>query len=158
MQNAAEEGLTEMTVDVQNADTAVQAENAASGTETDVSTETAGSEQTEEEELGRTALVADVNDYLYVRASADADAEIVGKLYKGDVAEIQEEGSGWTHVASGNVDGYVNNDYCVTGTEALATHSRILIQRQRFLPMDFVSEAKRMRMLPLSQQFPRELP
>ena len=116
--DAAEEGLTEMTVDVADADTAVQAENAASGTETDVSTETAGSEQTEEEELWQNRLMADVNDYLYVRASADA--EIVGKLYKGDVAEIQEEGSGWTHVASGNVDGYVNNDYCVTGTEALA--------------------------------------
>ena len=109
-----------MTVDVADADTAVQAENAASGTETDVSTEIADSEQTEEEELWQNRLMADVNDYLYVRASADADAEIVGKLYKGDVAEIQEEGSGWTHVASGNVDGYVNNDYCVTGTEALA--------------------------------------
>ena len=118
--DAAEEGLTEMTVDVADADTAVQAENAASGTETDVSTETADSEQTEEEELWQNRLMADVNDYLYVRASADADAEIVGKLYKGDVAEIQEEGSGWTHVASGNVDGYVNNDYCVIGTEALA--------------------------------------
>ena len=113
----AEGGLTEMSADV---DTAVQAENAASDTETDVSTETAGSEQTEEEEIWQNRLMADVNDYLYVRASADADAEIVGKLYKGDVAEIQEEGSGWTHVASGNVDGYVNNDYCVTGTEALA--------------------------------------
>lgn len=116
----AEGGLTEMSADVADADTAVQAENAASGTETDVSTETAGSEQTEEEALWQNRLMADVNDYLYVRASADADAEIVGKLYKGDVAEIQEEGSGWTHVASGNVDGYVNNDYCVTGTEALA--------------------------------------
>lgn len=116
----AEGGLTEMSADVEDADTAVQAENAASGTETDVSTETADSEQTEEEELWQNRLMADVNDYLYVRASADADAEIVGKLYKGDVAEIQEEGSGWTHVASGNVDGYVNNDYCVTGTEALA--------------------------------------
>ena len=116
----AEGGLTEMSADVEDADTAVQAENAASDTETDVSTETAGSEQTEEEELWQNRLMADVNDYLYVRASADADAEIVGKLYKGDVAEIQEEGSGWTHVASGNVDGYVNNDYCVTGTEALA--------------------------------------
>lgn len=109
-----------MSADVADADTAVQAENAASDTETDVSTETAGSEQTEEEALWQNRLMADVNDYLYVRASADADAEIVGKLYKGDVAEIQEEGSGWTHVASGNVDGYVNNDYCVTGTEALA--------------------------------------
>ena len=116
----AEGGLTEMSADVADADTAVQAEDAASDTETDVSTETAGSEQTEEEALWQNRLMADVNDYLYVRASADADAEIVGKLYKGDVAEIQEEGSGWTHVASGNVDGYVNNDYCVTGTEALA--------------------------------------
>lgn len=116
----AEGGLTVMSADVADADTAVQAENAASDTETDVSTETADSEQTEEEELWQNRLMADVNDYLYVRASADADAEIVGKLYKGDVAEIQEEGSGWTHVASGNVDGYVNNDYCVTGTEALA--------------------------------------
>ena len=116
----AEGGLTEMSADVADADTAVQAENAAFDTETDVSTETAGSEQTEEEALWQNRLMADVNDYLYVRASADADAEIVGKLYKGDVAEIQEEGSGWTHVASGNVDGYVNNDYCVTGTEALA--------------------------------------
>ena len=116
----AEGGLTEMSADVEDADTVVQAENAASDTETDVSTETAGSEQTEEEALWQNRLMADVNDYLYVRASADADAEIVGKLYKGDVAEIQEEGSGWTHVASGNVDGYVNNDYCVTGTEALA--------------------------------------
>ena len=84
----------------------------------DASTE--DSAQTEEEQIWQNCLMADVNDYLYVRASADADAEIVGKLYKGDVAEIQEEGSGWTHVASGNVDGYVNNDYCVTGTEALA--------------------------------------
>ena len=116
----AEGGLTEMSADEADADTAVQAENAASDTETDVSTETAGSEQTEEEALWQNRLMADVNDYLYVRASADADAEIVGKLYKGDVAEIQEEESGWTHVASGNVDGYVNNDYCVTGTEALA--------------------------------------
>ena len=116
----AEGGLTEMSADVADADTAVQAENAAFDTETDVSTETAGSEQTEEEALWQNRLMAEVNDYLYVRASADADAEIVGKLYKGDVAEIQEEGSGWTHVASGNVDGYVNNDYCVTGTEALA--------------------------------------
>lgn len=118
--DSIEEGLTETAAETADADTAAQAEDAASGTETDVSTETAGSEQTEEEELWQNRLMADVNDYLYVRASADADAEIVGKLYKGDVAEIQEEGSGWTHVASGNVDGYVNNDYCVTGTEALA--------------------------------------
>ena len=83
----------------------------------DASTE--DSAQTEEEQIWQNCLMADVNDYLYVRASADPDAQIVGKLYKGDVAGIQETGDAWTHVASGNVDGYVNNDYCVTGTEAL---------------------------------------
>lgn len=41
-----------------------------------------------------------------------------GKLYKGDVAEIAETGDTWTHVESGNVDGYVKNSYCVTGSEA----------------------------------------
>ena len=37
---------------------------------------------------------------------------------KGDVAEITEAGDTWTHVESGNVDGYVKNSYCVTGSEA----------------------------------------
>ena len=86
-----------------------------------VSEDTAGdadSEETSTEEDWGTRLMADVNDFLYVRASADPDSEIVGKLYKGDVADIEEAGSEWTHVSSGNVDGYVNNDYCVTGTEA----------------------------------------
>lgn len=46
------------------------------------------------------------------------NAAVVGKLYKGDVAEIAETGDTWTHVESGNVDGYVKNSYCVTGSEA----------------------------------------
>ena len=65
-------------------------------------------------------LMADVDEFLYVRASGDADAEIIGKLYKGDVADVVENGDTWTHVVSGDVDGYVNNDYCVSGEDALA--------------------------------------
>lgn len=87
--------------------------------EAEVSTDGTENSTTEEAAVWENRLMADVNDFLYVRASADPDSEIVGKLYKGDVAEIQEAGSEWTHVSSGNVDGYVNNDYCVTGTEAL---------------------------------------
>ena len=64
--------------------------------------------------------MADVDEFLYVRASGDADAEIIGKLYKGDVADVVESGDTWTHVVSGDVDGYVNNDYCVSGEDALA--------------------------------------
>ena len=62
--------------------------------------------------------MADVDDFLYIRESGDENAAIVGKLYKGDVAEITEAGDTWTHVESGNVDGYVKNSYCVTGSEA----------------------------------------
>lgn len=83
------------------------------------SEDTANAENTEDAEW-QNRLMADVNEYLYVRASGDADAEIVGKLYKGDVADVVESGDTWTHVVSGDVDGYVNNDYCVSGEDALA--------------------------------------
>lgn len=87
-----------------NADESAQAENEA--------------ELTEEEQLWENRLMAEVNEFLYVRASADENAEIVGKMYKGDVAEIVETGDEWTHVTSGNVDGFVSNDYVVAGQEA----------------------------------------
>ena len=75
---------------------------------------------TEEEIAWQNRLMAEVEEFLYVRAAGDGEAAIVGKLYKGAVAEIVEAGDTWTHITSGNVDGYVNNDYCVFGQEALA--------------------------------------
>ncbi len=74
----------------------------------------------EEELLWENRLLPEVNEFLNVRESADENAPIIGKLYKGDVAEIVETGESWTHIVSGNVDGYVRNDYCVFGQEALA--------------------------------------
>lgn len=71
-----------------------------------------------EEQDWQNRLMADVNEFLYIRADGDENAEVVGKLYKGAVAEIVETGDGWTHIVSGNVDGYVKNDYCVTGEDA----------------------------------------
>lgn len=73
----------------------------------------------EEELAWQNRLLADVQEFLYVRAAGDENAEIVGKLYKGDVAEIVERGDVWTHIVSGNVDGYVLNSYCVLGTDAM---------------------------------------
>lgn len=77
-------------------------------------------EELSEEELAwQNRLMADVEEFLYVRAAGDENAEIVGKLYKGAVAEIAEAGDTWTHIVSGNVDGYVNNEYCVFGQDAM---------------------------------------
>jgi cytochrome c556 len=47
---------------------------------------------TEEEEEWQDKLMAKVDDFLYVRAKADADSEIVGKMYKGDRAVIKKTG------------------------------------------------------------------
>ena len=63
--------------------------------------------------------MAKVDDFLYVREKADSDSEIVGKMYKGDRAVVKEAGDTWTKIESGNVTGYVKNEYCVTGTDAL---------------------------------------
>lgn len=82
--------------------------------------EEAAEEVMSEEELSwQNRLMANVDDFLYVRSAGDENAEIVGKMYKGDVAEIVESGDTWTHIMSGNVDGWVMNSYCVFGTDAM---------------------------------------
>lgn len=63
-------------------------------------------------------LMPNVEDYLNVRAEASDDAELVGKIHKGAVADIVERGDGWTKISSGSVEGYVKNEFCVTGLEA----------------------------------------
>lgn len=76
-------------------------------------------ELTKEEEKWQDYLMADVEQSLNVRKKASEDAEIVGKLYKGDRAKILKAGDEWTKIESGNVKGYVKTSYCVTGTKAL---------------------------------------
>lgn len=63
-------------------------------------------------------LMANVDQFLNVRQTQDENSQIVGKLYKGDVADILERGDVWTHIKSGAVDGYVMNQYCVFGVDA----------------------------------------
>lgn len=82
--------------------------------------EEAAEEVMSEEELSwQNRLMANVDDFLYVRSAGDENAEIVGKMYKGDVQRIVEYGDTWTHITSGNVDGWVMNSYCVFGTDAM---------------------------------------
>ena len=75
---------------------------------------------TQEQQEWQTKLMPNVEESLNVRAQADEQSDIVGKLYKGSVADIVENDGTWAHIKSGNVDGYVNVSYCVTGTDALS--------------------------------------
>lgn len=76
-------------------------------------------ELTAEELEWQNSMMPDVNDSLNVRAEGSEEAEIVGKLAKGDRATVVEIGEEWTKITSGNVEGYVKNSYCIYGTEAL---------------------------------------
>ena len=71
-----------------------------------------------EEKEWENKLMADVDEFLYVRAKADPDSDIVGKMRKGDRAVVKKAGSEWTRIESGSVKGYVKNEYCVTGADA----------------------------------------
>lgn len=93
----------------------------AEDTEIDTNEELAEEEPvlSEEEQLWQNRLMADVEEQMNVRAEASAESELVGRLRKGDAAEIIEKGEEWTYIRSGNVEGYVKNEYCVFGQEAL---------------------------------------
>ena len=77
-------------------------------------------ELTPEQQEWQNKLMPNVEESLNVRADANEDSEIVGKLYKGDAAEITGTNGEWTQITSGNVNGYVKTAYCVTGNDALA--------------------------------------
>lgn len=56
-------------------------------------------------------FIVNVTEYLNVRALPDSNAEVVGKLYPGSGGDILERGEQWTKISSGNVIGYVDNQY-----------------------------------------------
>lgn len=62
--------------------------------------------------------IANVSNYLNVRAEAGEDAKIVGKLPADAGCEILDTKDGWYYIRSGKVSGYVRADYIITGDEA----------------------------------------
>lgn len=86
-------------------------------------TEESGDDAAEKEQAsdaGTSLAVADVSDYVNIRADKSEDAEILGKLYKDGVATVLEkdDGSGWIKITSGSVTGYIKADFLTTGEEA----------------------------------------
>ncbi len=76
-------------------------------------------ELTPEQKEWSNKLIANVEGSLNVRVQPDENAALEGKLRRGDRAEIVEQSGEWTHVVSGNVDGYVKTEYCLVGMDAL---------------------------------------
>ena len=52
-----------------------------------------------------------------IRKTGSTNAKIIGKMKKGNIATVLKKGSEWSKVRSGNVTGYVKNQYLVFGDE-----------------------------------------
>lgn len=63
-------------------------------------------------------VMAKVDSSVSVRADATTDATVIGKMFKGDAGEIVDQADGWTMIQSGDVTGWVSDEYLAFGQEA----------------------------------------
>jgi uncharacterized protein YgiM (DUF1202 family) len=63
---------------------------------------------------------AQCDEYINVRSGADADSEVVGKVYNNGSVTILSQVGDWYEVQSGNATGYVKAEFFATGEEAQA--------------------------------------
>lgn len=59
-----------------------------------------------------------VSGYLNVRRTPDSKGDIIGKLQENSVCEIVGAEGDWYHINSGGVDGYISNQFILSGDEA----------------------------------------
>ena len=79
--------------------------------------------QKAENSIYNTLAVTRNENYVNIRTAADAEAEVVGKLYNNAVAHIKdtvtdEDGEDWYQIESGTVEGYTMAKYFLTGEDA----------------------------------------
>lgn len=65
-----------------------------------------------------TLVMAKVNEYVNIREGADQDSKKLGVLYKDCGGHIVESEGDWTKIQSGDVTGWVKNEYLYFGEEA----------------------------------------
>lgn len=97
--------------------------------------------------------IAQVNNYVNVRALPTTESEVLGKLYDKSAATVLETTEdGWYRIVSGNVEGYVKAEYVVVGDEELAravsTRYATVTTTTLFVRMEPTTEAGVLTMLP----------
>ena len=64
--------------------------------------------------------IAQVDNYVNVRSTANEEGEVLGKLYNNSAATVLETEGDWYKIRSGNVEGYIKAEFLVVGNEELA--------------------------------------
>ena len=117
--SAETEMLAGVSVDIEGNDENIMVSASAEMVDTSIN----NTEQIEEADITEYTYMAVCTitdgESLNVRASADAESEVVGKLYYHNVATVIETEGDWYKIRSGNVVGYVYNTYMTVGDEDL---------------------------------------
>ena len=79
--------------------------------------------------------IVQVSGYLNIRREPSLDGDIIGKLSGDGACEILETDGDWSHITSGGVDGYISNQYLLTGDEA-REKAKSLVKRRAIITAD----------------------
>ncbi len=71
--------------------------------------------------------IARVEDHLNVRATAEDDSKIIGKMSNESGCEVLEIVGNKAHIVSGSVEGWVSTDYLLTGDPAIA-YAKVIVK------------------------------
>ena len=116
------------------------------------------SQEPTEEELFRSLVIAQVDNYVNVRSTPSLEGEVVGKLYNNSVGTFISEEDGWYQISSGNVTGYVKGEYCVTGEGAVELAKQVgkriatVTTQTLFIREEPTTESAKLGMLPEAEE------
>ena len=111
--------LAENTISVKSVAKQTTATQTVTAAETSETTSEAQESENTTEKKKKVMIVAQVDGYVNVRARANEDSKILGKLYDNSVGTVVKEVDGWYKIKSGSVTGFVKADYVEVGTKKL---------------------------------------
>ncbi|MDO4329463.1 MAG: SH3 domain-containing protein [Lachnospiraceae bacterium] len=76
-----------------------------------------------------------VNGYLNVRETPGSNGKIIGRLSGNSACEILSEEGEWDHIRSGGFEGYISNQYVLTGEEAKEA-ARAFVKKRAIIQVD----------------------
>ena len=71
---------------------------------------------------------SNADDVVYIKNAPHESADWLGKLYPGNMAEVQGTLDGWVKIKSGSVEGYVKEEELLTGKAAKEHDSQITMK------------------------------
>lgn len=73
----------------------------------------------ESAEIPENVAFANVNDYLNIRKTPGTGSQVIGYLPKNGMCVVLDSKDGWAHIKSGKIEGYVSEDYLITGEKGM---------------------------------------